>query len=201
LIIKTQKIPLMILAVFFLSVSPAFSKGADSAEPAYGDALVYASISDARTLVPILASDSGSSDITNMVFSGLVKYDKDVRIIGDLAESWDILNGGLTIVFHLKKGVKWHDGAPFTSKDVEFTYKKLIDPNVKTPYSGDFERIKSLEAVDDYTVKVDYKEPFSPALSSWGMPVMPYHLLKDADLNNTPFARHPIGTGPYKFKT
>lgn len=178
-----------------------FSEGADSDKPAYGDAMVTASIGDARTLVPILASDSGSSDITGLVFNGLVKYDKDVRIVGDIAESWEILNGGLVIVFHLRKNVKWHDGAPFTSKDVEFTYKKLIDPNVKTPYSGDFERIKFLEVLDDHTVKVEYKEPFSPALASWGMSIMPYHLLKDEDLNSTQFARKPVGTGPYKFKS
>jgi peptide/nickel transport system substrate-binding protein len=198
---KSAKIPLIMLAVSFLLSANAIAKVSENSEPAYGDAMVYASIGDARTLVPILASDSGSTDITGLVFNGLVKYDKDVKITGDLAESWDILNGGLSIVFHLRKGVKWHDGEPFTSKDVEFTYEKLIDPNVKTPYSGDFERVKSFSIIDDYTLRVDYKEPFSPALASWGMPVMPYHLLKDADLNNTPFARHPIGTGPYKFKT
>jgi peptide/nickel transport system substrate-binding protein len=197
-----KKIPLDIIAVFFLFFffcpHPA---SADDIEPAYGDAIVIGSISDARTLVPILASDSASSDITGLVFNGLVKYDKDVSLVGDLAESWDILDGGITIVFHLRKNVRWHDGAPLTSKDVEFTYRKLIDPNVKTPYSGDFERVKSFEIIDDYTVKVTYKEPFSPALSSWGMPIMPYHLLKDEDLNSTAFARSPIGTGPYKFKS
>jgi peptide/nickel transport system substrate-binding protein len=198
---KFKKIPLILLAVSFLFIPPLRASVQDDGAPAYGDALVYASIGDARTLIPILASDSGSSDITGMVFNGLVKYDKNVKIVGDLAEGWDILEGGLTIVFHLRRGVKWHDGAAFTSKDVEFTYNKLVDPNVKTPYSGDFERVKAFHIIDDYTVKVDYKEPFSPALASWGMPVMPYHLLKDQDLNNTPFARNPIGTGPYKFKT
>ena len=77
----------------------------------------------------------------------------------------------------------------------------MTDPAIKTPYSGDFERIKSLEVADDYTVKVTYKEPFSPALSSWGMWIMPEHILKNEDLNTTSFSRHPVGTGPYKFKT
>ncbi len=176
-------------------------KGEDKYPPAYGDAIVISSISDARTLVPILASDSASSDICGMVFNKLVKYDKDINIVGDLASSWEVESGGLAIVFHLRKGVKWHDGAPFTAKDVKFTYEKLVDPNVKTPYSGDFERIKSLEVLDDYTVRVTYKEPFSPALSSWGMWIMPEHLLGKEDLNKTQFSRHPIGTGPYKFKS
>ena len=192
------KIPL-ILAVFFLL--PLFNTGAaHGSEPSYGDAIVVSSIGDARTLIPILAYDSASSDICGMIFNGLVKYDKNVHLVGDLAESWDVLEDGLVIVFHLRKNVKWHDGALFTSRDVLFTYNKLIDPKVKTPYSGDFERIKSIEIPDDYTVRITYKEPFAPALSSWGMWIMPEHLLKDEDLNKTAFSRNPVGTGPYKFK-
>ncbi|MCX5678453.1 MAG: peptide-binding protein [Candidatus Omnitrophica bacterium] len=193
------KIPLIFLAVSFLFVSAIIP--AENSDTPYGDAIVVSSIADARTLIPILSSDSSSSDICGMVFNGLVKYDKNINIIGDLAESWDILDDGLVIVFHLRKGVAWHDGAPFTAKDVEFTYRKLMDPAVKTPYSGDFDRIRKLEILDDYTVKVTYKEPFAPGLSSWGMWIMPEHILKNEDLNNTAFSRHPIGTGPYKFKT
>ncbi len=167
----------------------------------YGDAYVSGSIADARTLVPILAADSASSEICSMIFNGLVKYDKDVSLVGDLAESWEIQDDGLQIVFHLRKNVSWHDGAPFTAGDVEFTYSKLIDPGVKTPYSGDFERVESFEIIDDHTVKVKYKEPFAPGLSSWGMPIMPRHLLEKEDLNSTPFSRRPVGTGPYIFRS
>jgi len=166
-----------------------------------GDALVVGSIADARILVPILASDTASADIVGAVFNGLVKYDPDLNLIGDLAINWDIKEEGSVIIFHLRKGVRWHDGRPFTAWDVEFTYRMLIDPNVRTPYSGDFERIKSFEILDDYTIKLTYKEPFAPALSSWGMPIMPKHLLENEDLNHTQFGLHPIGTGPYRFKS
>jgi peptide/nickel transport system substrate-binding protein len=189
--------PLIFLAAFFF-VAHGSSTAEDPGD--YGDTIVIASISDARTLIPVLASDSASSDICGMVFNGLVKYDKDINIVGDLAERWDILEGGRVMVFHLRKGVKWHDGTPFTARDVAFTYRKLIDPNVRTPYSGDFERISSFEVHDDLTVKVTYKEPFAPALSSWGMWIMPEHLLKGEDLNSTQFSRRPTGTGPYKFR-
>ncbi|MBP7055631.1 MAG: peptide-binding protein [Candidatus Omnitrophica bacterium] len=191
------KIPLIILAVFFL-VSARALHAAD--EPAQGDAIVSAMISDANTLVPILASDAASAEVCGMLFNGLVKYDEKVAIVGDLAESWEIADGGLAIIFHLRRNVKWHDGEPFTARDVEFTYQKLIDPSVKTPYSGDFERVKSLDILDDYTLKVTYKEPFAPALSSWGMWIMPEHLLKGKDLSSTNFSRSPVGTGPYRFK-
>ena len=205
-----KKIPRYIVGVFFLFLFlGTFPKGTPylvaiedkwETAPSYGDAIVTASIGDANTLVPILASDSSSAEICGLVFNGLVRYDKDLNLEGELAESWEIKEGGLVIIFHLRKNVKWHDGAPFTARDVEFTYKKLIDPAVKTPYSGDFERVKSLDVLDDYTVKVTYKEPFSPGLSSWGMWIMPKHILEKEDLGGTKFSRAPVGTGPYKFK-
>lgn len=181
---------------FFICLFSFFAYAEDS-----GDAFVTASISDARNLVPILASDSASGDVCGMIFNGLVKYDKDLNLVGDLTESWQIQEEGLVIVFKLRRNVFWHDGAPFTSADVKFTYDKLIDPGVRTPYSGDFERVKSFEVVDDYTVKITYKERFAPALSSWGMYIMPRHILQGEDLNNTAFSRHPVGTGPYKFRS
>lgn len=171
----------------------------EQGSPTSGDAIVVGSIGDATTLIPIIASDSASHDICGLVYNGLVKYDKDLNIVGELAESWEIREDGLVIIFYLRKNIRWHDGKPFTAEDVKFTYEKLIDPEVRTPYSGDFLKIKSLEVQDPYTVKVNYKEPFSPALSSWGMWIMPKHILKDEDLNTTSYGRHPIGTGPYKF--
>ena len=165
-----------------------------------GGTIVEAGIADARNLVPILASDGASGNICGLVFNGLVKYDKNLILTGDLAKSWNVSDDGLEIIFHLRDDVKWHDGSPFTARDVEFTYNKLIDPTVRTPYAGDFERVKVLKVIDDYTVKVFYAEPFSPGLSSWGMNIMPAHLLESEDLNSTSFSRHPIGTGPYKFK-
>lgn len=192
-----KKLPHLVV-VFFICASVAIS---ESFAQDYGDALINGSFSDARTLLPILASDSASSEVCGLIFNGLVKYDKNINLIGDLAESWEIKDDGLVIIFHIRKDVHWHDGQKFSAKDVEFTYQKLISPDVRTPYSGDFERVKSLEVLDDYTIRVSYKEPFAPGLSSWSMPILPKHLLEKEDFNTTRFARHPIGTGPYKFKS
>jgi peptide/nickel transport system substrate-binding protein len=192
-------IPLfIIIAVFFYLTVPLSHAETDS--KSYGGAFVTGQIGDARTLVPILASDSPSSYIVSLVFNGLVKYNKHVELEGDLAESWDIEDNGATIVFHLRRDVKWHDGHPFLAEDVKFTYESIINPDVPTPYSGDFKIIKRLEVVDDYTVKVIYKEPFAPGISSWIMPITPKHILEGEDLLTTPFRRDPIGTGPYKFR-
>lgn len=195
--IEKIKRPLMLLAAFFFFFT---IKGLADEEPFYGDAYVSASIGDARTLVPILASDSASGSIVGLVFNGLVKYDKDINLVGDLALSWEIKDGGLTIIFHLRRDVRWHDGIAFTARDVKFTYERLIDPKVPTPYSGDFKKIDRVEILDEYTVKVTYKEVFSPCLASWGMAMMPEHILRNENLLTTKFARNPVGTGPYKFK-
>jgi peptide/nickel transport system substrate-binding protein len=169
-------------------------------KPAYGDILVRGDIGDASNLIPLLASDSASHNISGMVFNGLVKYDKDMNIVGDLAESWDISQNGLVITFHLRKGVKWHDGKPFTAADVLYTYQITVDPKTPTAYAGDFLKVKKAEALDDYIFRVIYDKPFAPALISWGSSILPRHLLAGKDITKSPLSRHPIGTGPYKFK-
>lgn len=174
-------------------------RGADSV-PAHGDILVEGSIGDASNLIPLLASDSASHSISGLIFNGLVKYDRDLNIVGDLAESWEISGNGLVITFRLRKGVRWHDGQPFTADDILFTYRLTVDPKTPTAYAGDFLKVKKAEVLDPHTFRVTYDKPFAPALMSWGASVMPKHLLEGTDVTKSPLARHPVGTGPYRFK-
>ncbi len=166
--------------------------------PEKGGTLVFAAAADARTLVPILASDSASASVCNLLFNGLVKYDRNLELTGDLAERWTISEDGRVITFYLRRDVVWHDGHPFDAGDVIFTYKKLIDPNVRTPYAGDFLLVSSIRANDPYTITVTYNEPFAPALASWSMGILPEHILAGADLNTTNFSDTPVGTGPWR---
>ena len=168
--------------------------------PAYGDALVNASIGEPSNLIPILSSDSASSDIAGHVYNGLVRYDKNLKLEGDLAKSWEVSKDGLTITFHLRHGVKWHDGQPFTSRDALYTYRVTIDPKTPTAYSEDFKQVESAQALDPYTFRVRYGKPFAPALASWGMPVLPAHLLEGKEITKSPLTRSPVGTGPYVFR-
>ena len=174
--------------------------GGPDSGPAYGDLFIDASIGDASTLLPPLAMDASSASIISLIYNGLVKYDGNLNLVGDLAESWDISPDGLTITFHLRKGVKWQDGAPFTAQDVLFTYQVMVDPKTPTAYSGDYLQVKKAEAPDDLTFRVTYPQPFAPALGSWGLNILPRHLLAGVDLTKSPLARHPVGTGPYIFK-
>jgi len=162
--------------------------------------LVAGSIGDASNLLPALASDASSFDIIGLVYNGLVRYDKDLKIEGELASSWEISPDGLQIVFHLRPGVKWHDGPDFTAADVEFTWRVMTDPKTPTAYGEDFRQVKRFEVLDPLTFRVTYDKPFAPALISWGFSVMPKHLLEGKDITASPLARAPVGTGPYRFK-
>ncbi len=173
---------------------------AAESKPAYGDMIIIGSIGDASVLLPVLASDSASGDINGLIYNGLVRYDRDINLIGELAEKWEISEDKLTIRFFLKKDVKWHDGKPFTSKDVEYTYKVYVDPKTPTAYSTDFLRVKEFRVLDDYTLEVVYEKPYAPALGSWGQGMLPRHLLEGVDITESPLKRNPVGTGPYRFK-
>jgi peptide/nickel transport system substrate-binding protein len=170
-------------------------------EPAYGDTIVEGSIGEATNLIPMLSSDSASHEIAGLIFNGLVKYDKDVNLVGDLAESWKVSQGGLQITFKLRRGVKWQDGHPFTAHDVLFGFQTIIDPKTPTAYAEDFRQVQKAEALDDYTFRVTYARPFAPALTSWGnLVVLPKHLLEGKDIAQSGLGRRPIGTGPYRFR-
>ncbi|MDA8105309.1 MAG: ABC transporter substrate-binding protein, partial [Nitrospiraceae bacterium] len=170
-----------------------------SGPPAYGDALIDGSIGEPTILIPMLSGDAASQDVAGLIFNGLVKYDTDLGIIGDLAESWDISKDGLVITFHLKKGVRWTDGVEFTADDVIFGFNTIINKKTPTAYSEDFLQVKKAEVLDKYTFRVTYGKPFAPALASWGnLVVLPKHLLEGKDLTKSEFGRDPVGMGPYK---
>jgi ABC-type transport system substrate-binding protein len=119
------------------------------------------------------------------------------------------------IVFRLRKGVRFHDGHEFDSGDVRFTFETIMDPRNLSPRVPDFEPVKSVEAPDPHTVRVTYKRLFQPGFESWGMGILPEHLLNREALRaearergrdperyaarDARFNRSPIGTGPFRF--
>jgi len=205
--VKTKKLKIkdfyfLFLTFCFLLFVSYFLFGCARQEPniKHPNTITVGFLADARRLLPLLASDSASAQISGFIFNGLTKYDKNLNITGDLAESWEISPDGLQIIFHLRQGVKWHDGREFTSDDVIFTYNAVTNPDVPTPYGGNYGPVKKVEAIDRYTVRVTYKEPYAPALESWGMGIIPKHVLEGKDLRSFEVNRNPVGTGPYMLK-
>ncbi len=105
------------------------------------------------------------------------------------------------VVFSLRDDVRWHDGKPFTSRDVAFTYRAIMDDATASPRKPDFLYILRLETPDAHTVRVIYRKPYSPALSSWMIGMLPAHILegKPPEWWAVNFNRNPVGTGPFRF--
>lgn len=149
-------------------------------------------------LNPLLATDAGSSAITGYIFNGLLKYDKHGKIVGDLAKSFRF-SDDKTLIFELRRDVKWHDGEPFTAKDVVFTFDLIHSDKVVTPYTSNFRVVESIKALDKYTLRVKYKKPYFKALDTWLMQIVPEHVLaSQEDIMGSSFNKQPIGTGPYR---
>jgi len=182
---------LLAINIFFVSSRP----------PQKVNQLIISSIGDASFLNPVLAQDSASSEINSLVFNGLIKYDRDLKnFVGDLAESWKVEDGQEPkITFFLRKGVQWHDGKEFTAHDVKFTYDKIMDEKTNTVRRSSYELVKRAEVLDPYTFRVIYREPFSTGLETWGIGIIPKHILEKEDINTSSFNRRPIGTGPFRF--
>ncbi|HXC50600.1 MAG TPA: peptide-binding protein [Candidatus Limnocylindrales bacterium] len=182
---------------------PAAQPASGDATPARGDAIVFGTIGDASTLIPMLASDSASHEYSGNIFDGLVEYDKTLsRLEPRLAEKWEVEDGGQKITFHLRHDVHWTDGQPFTARDVEFGFNLIRDPATLTPYAEDYKQVQTFELLDDYSFRVTYEKPYAPALESWGsMVVLPRHLLEGKNINETDFGQHPVGLGSHRFES
>lgn len=156
--------------------------------------------SQPETLVRSFTSDAETATVDMAVHEGLVRTTKDKSVVPALAESWDISADGLTYTFHLRKGVTWHDGKPFTADDVVYSITDILP---LSPTGAVLTAtIESATATDDTTVALKLKKPFAPLLLSLGpqdFSIQPKHLYEGTDLLNNPANQAPIGTGPFKF--
>jgi len=144
--------------------------------------------------------------VNKALYSTLVRYHYETLVpVGDLAESWDLSDDGKVYTFKLRKNVKWHDGHPFTAKDVAFTFKTWLNPKIPFYLRRFVTGVAGTEIVDDHTIEVILKDPASsfPALLAYLMDILPEHLLGKLSPSEmiTPsgFLKKPIGTGQFKF--
>lgn len=164
------------------------------------DRLIVAINTEPKRINPLLLNDSISYAVSSLIYRGLTKIGEDRNILPDLAESWNISKDGREIIFYLRKDVKWHDNTPFTSKDVIATIEKIKDKTSISPSIESFNSIKSIKALDEHTLAIVYREPYSSALESWTIGIMAWHILKDLDFSKSDKEVQHIGTGAYKLK-
>jgi peptide/nickel transport system substrate-binding protein len=176
-----------LLLSFFLISCHGVSSGDHST-------LVFLIESSPANLDPRIAADAQSERIDGLLFSSLVERDEQLTIRGDLAERWDTPDP-LTYVFHLRPGVRFHDGRPLTSADVKFTFDSILSGAVTTTKRSSFRLVASVEAPDEATVIFHLREPDASLLWNLSRPaigIVPCGSGAD-------FAAHPIGTGPFRF--
>lgn len=175
--------------------------------------LRLADVADPDSLDPLLSTMDLSYDLSSLIFSYLVVADGRGRLIGDLATRVPSLaNGGIssdgkTYVYHLRRGVVWHDGAPFTSRDVAFSWRAIMSPRNNVLHREGYDEVASIATPDDYTVVVHLRRRYPPfvtqfftTLQEGAKPVVPAHLLATApEINDVPFNAQPVGTGPFRF--
>ncbi len=167
------------------------------------DTVIYRIQADPVSMIPAMTTGYPDQQVGSVIFEGLTMPDKDGLAAPALAESWDISDDGLEYTFHLRDDVKWHDGEPFTSADVKFTYEK-----VSLPYGPVWGRIKGnfqgVDTPDEHTAVLKLKTPYAPILlltrTSHNGAILPEHVYKDVDMATVNAVDvPPIGTGSFKF--
>lgn len=179
------------------------ASGSAAAQPKWGGTLVVGVYTDPKFLNSNYDFD-GQSYYQNMnIFSKLVNYDyRTGTLHPDLATKWEVSPDGLKYTFTLREGVKWHDGKPFTSADVKWTYDDLIKEGTKAQAFRIITSLESVAAPDAKTVVFSLKETdalFLVGLAGYyGANVLPKHLYEGTDVRKNPYNTRPIGTGPFK---
>jgi len=195
---KILGVVIALLAIVSLAILPA-----NAAMLKKGGTMVVVLGGDVPNINPAITSDILQMLVSGQVYNTLVRLDSKGNPQPNLAKSWEITDDGKKYTFHLQKGVKWHDGKPFTSADV---VHGLLQVNRK--YSGHavtlLKSVTSMEAPDPHTVIFNLKFAYPPMIRALGMHVsstiIPKHIYEGTDPRKNPFNFKPIGTGPFKFK-
>ncbi|MDQ0625795.1 ABC transporter substrate-binding protein [Paraburkholderia graminis] len=176
------------------------SSYASAQTPVRGGTLNFVVTPEPTALVDLATTATNVLKVSAKVVEGLLEYDFSLQPKPSLATSWDISDDSRKYVFHLRHGVKWHDGQPFTSADVAYSLQTLrqVHPRAKTTFAN----VTAITTPDPYTVVITLSKPapyLIKAFSSSETPIVPRHLYEGSDPLTNPANNAPIGTGPFRF--
>lgn len=172
-------------------------------QPAYGGAYREAVVGAPLYVNPILATTNDVDlDLAHLMFSGLLRYDEDLSLKPDLAESWSLSEDQKTYTVVLRQGAIWHDGVPVTIDDVLYTFRLIQDPVVNSPLRASMQGVQ-VHAVNDTTLEFILEKPFRPFASVLTTGILPQHAWENIPTNTVRLAElniKPIGSGPWVFE-
>src|SRR3989441_3855167 len=178
------------LGVFSLVAAPAFA----------AKDVVFAVASTFTTTDPYDANDTLSQAMAKSFYEGLYGFDKDMKMIPVLAESYEASKDGLVYTIKLRKGIKFHDGTDFKADAVKASFDRVTNPENKLKRYALYSNIGKTDVVDDYTARITLKTPFSAFINNLAHPsgvIISPAALKQYGSKDIAF--HPVGTGPFKF--
>lgn len=193
---------LLLLAIGTVLQTRALGQYYKTLQPTSGGTFTEGIIGSFTSANPLYATSAPDSSVANLVFSGLMKHDRDNKLIPDLAESVSVDKSGRIYTVKLRRNVKWHDGQPFTAKDVAFTYEMIRNPDARSPLFNTWKDIKVI-AQDSSTLTFELPNVLSTFQESLTNGIVPRHLLKSVEpsqLRTNKFNTvEPIGTGPFRW--
>src|SRR5579884_973716 len=194
--------------LFGVAITPAAQARTDAgkaAAPHRGGTLTIRNMGAPDCLDPQKTALGPSNLVDATILNSLVDVVTKNNIVPDLATSWKVSKGGTRIVFHLRHGVKFSNGDPFTANAVKFTFDRAVKPSTKSPVTGsNLSEVKNTKVVNKYTVQVNLKEPFRPLLDYFLVTSYGYVGILDPKATKREGAKScqdPIGTGPYKVQS
>jgi len=187
------------------------SRGGGNAGGTASDTLRILVYAEPHSLNPLLAGNTADNMLASITFDELVTLDDKQHQVPDLAaevptlENGGISKDGKTITYHLRNGVKWQDGAPFSSADVKFTWQVIMNPRNNVESRRGYDQVASVDTPDAATIVFQLKGPFAPFIdtvfgeSDTPYRILPKHMLdKYPNINQIPFNSLPVGTGPFR---
>jgi peptide/nickel transport system substrate-binding protein len=198
------KILIIIIVISFLTLVLNWYLKNSHLVPADGGEYIEGIVGEPRFLNPVLLQDNEVDlDLTRLLFNGLFGY-KDNKLTYDLARRYSISSDQKTYTFYLRRDVFWHDGVKFTADDVVFTIESIQNTEFRSPLYLNFLGLK-VSKINDYTVKLELKTPYSPFPSLLTFGILPKHIWEEIPSASSYLAdfnfKTPIGTGPFQIKS